>query len=1015
MRHGRIMIQSYKINIKSMLLACLVMAICFIAVPIQAQTISGVVTDEDNGDRLPGVNIVVQGTNIGTATDADGNFQLDVPSLNETIVVSYVGYQTKEISINGRETLEITLLPQSVMGDELVVIGYGTQRRADVTGSISTVSSDNFNQGVVSSPEQLLQGKVPGLSVTAQGGQPGAPQTISIRGLGSLRTGSGPLFVIDGVAIDNSNTAPSGDSFGMSTASPTNPLAFLNPDDIESINVLKDASATAIYGSRAANGVILISTKSGEIGQAQLNYSSRLGISKIANRLDLLSPEEFADFHNSNGRSDLDYGNRTNWMDQILRTAYSHEQSLSYSGGNESSTYYASVNYSDQPGILKGSDLEKYGGRLNLTQGFLDNRLDIGVTLSANQTHTDYAPTGNNPGVNGDYLSWAMQLNPTYPTHNPDGSLFIVSDGGMNPLQALDLITNFSDVTRVLGSIEASFEITEGLLYKVNFGLDNSNGSQISQVDRHGIFRIQNPEGRLVDSKLERNNIQTESTLNYLFDVDNHGFDVLGGFSYQKFEIEGRTWSINNFTTTEIEAYHNPGIGSSLTIGQNQPSGFSSVNELQSVFGRVNYDYMNRYFLTATLRTDGSSRFGDEYRYGYFPSFSAAWQLSDELFFDFNSLSNLRLRAGWGQTGTQDIPNGITQQLINVGVNSGYELTPGTITPGITFLRTQNETIRWEVSTQSNLGIDFGFFENTVYGTVDVFRKVSSDILFNSTSGVDPITPTDSFWNNLDMEIINQGLEFTLGFQKNISNDFTFDVNANASFIENEVTKLPVSQILTGAISGQGLSGERVQAVLNNQPIGTFYLLDWVGLDENGENIFRDVNGDNAITNADRIVAGNAIPEFTYGISAFFGYKNLDLNLNFNGVSGNELYWNDQNGRFTMPQLIGGQNIDKIGLNLNESPSNSAGASTRFLHDGSYFRLNNATLGYNLDTSGYLDFIRELRLSVTAQNLFTLTDYPGFDPEVDTPRAVGGITAAGIDATRYPPARTFQFAINLSF
>ena len=339
----------FKLN--KLRIAWFVCVFCFYAGAVKAQSINGVVTDSQTGESLPGVNIVVQGTNIGTASDIDGNFQLDVPSLNETLVFSYVGYQTLEVAINGRETIEIELEAQSVLGDELVVVGYGTQRRADVTGSITTVSSDKFNQGVVSSPEQLLQGKVPGLSVTAQGGQPGAPQTISIRGLGSLRTGSGPLYVIDGVAIDNSNTAPSGDSFGMSTASPTNPLAFLNSNDIESINVLKDASATAIYGSRAANGVILITTKSGEMGQAQLNYSSRLGISNISNRLDILSAEEFADFHNSNGRSNLDFGNRTNWMDQILQTAYSHEQSLSYSGGTESSTYYASVNYSDQPGI----------------------------------------------------------------------------------------------------------------------------------------------------------------------------------------------------------------------------------------------------------------------------------------------------------------------------------------------------------------------------------------------------------------------------------------------------------------------------------------------------------------------------------------------------------------------------------------------------------------------------------------------------------------------------------------
>lgn len=1007
-----------KLLTKVLKISCLAVNFTLLGVLVQAQTISGVVTDEETGSTLPGVNIVVQGSTTGIATDADGEFQLDVSNLNVTLIFSYVGYVTQNVALEGRNNISVQMQFQPLLGDELVVVGYGTQRRSDVTGSIATVTSREFNQGIISSPEQILQGRVAGVNVTAQSGQPGVRQTITIRGPGTLRTGSGPLYVIDGIAIDNSDTAPSGDGFGMSSSTPTNPLAFLNPKDIESINILKDASATAIYGARGSEGVILITTKQGQAGPAQFSYSSSFGFSSIANKIDMLSPDEFADFQNSVGQSDLDSGSRTNFFDEILRSGGSHDQSMSISGGNQTSTYYASANFSNQDGIIKGSDVERYGGRLKINQRFLDNRLNLGLNLSANRTNTNFAPIGNNPGVSGDMLTAALTLNPTYPIYNSDGTLFVVTDNNMNPLAALEYITNFSEVTRVLGSLEASFEIMEGLEYRFNVGLDNSSGTQISEVAPHGIFRITNPLGRLVDGRRENSNFQTESTINYVTGFENHNLNILAGFSYQKFTFQGRSFSINNFSTTEIKAYNNPGIGNSLTISENRPNGFASTNELQSFFGRANYDFQNKYLLTATLRADGSSRFGDNYKYGYFPSFSAGWQVTNESFMEnLTAISNLRIRAGYGLSGNQEIPNGITQQLINIsaGSGSGHELVPGTVTPGITFVRTNNPDLRWEVSKQANVGLDFGLFNDALYGTIDVFQKVSTDILFEMTAGVDPIAPTSSFWTNLDMEIVNSGVEMALGYRKTIGNDFTFDINGNLTFLNNEVRNLPVSQILTGGISGQGLSGERVQAILNNQSIGTFFLLDFNGLDSEGINTFRDVDGDGNITNSDRVVAGSALPDYTYGITTFFGYKNLDLSVNFNGVSGNMIYFNDHNGRFTMPQLYGGNNIARVGFDRNENPANSAAASTRFLHDGSYFRLSNATIGYTVNTVGVIDFLRELRFSITGQNLFTITDYPGFDPEVDTPRDVGGVAASGIDASRYPTARSVIFSLNVGF
>lgn len=982
---------------------------------IQAQSISGVVTDENTGTTLPGVNIVLQGTSVGTATDIDGYYELDVPSLNETLVISYVGYITKEIEIAGRVVVNITLSPQTLVGDELVVVGYGTQRRSEITTSVASLSAANFNSGLASSPEQLMQGRIAGVDVSAQGGQPGSPTRVIIRGQGTLRSGSGPLYVIDGIAINNnSDTATAGESFGVGSASPTNPLAFLNSNDIESIDVLKDASATAIYGSRGSEGVILITTKRGQQGQSQLNYRTDVTVSNIANTVDMLSPDEFADYQRSIGQSDLDFGQRTNWFDHITRTGIANNHSLSYSSRTASSDFIASVNYSQQEGIMIASELQNYGGRLRANQRFLDNRLDLGFNIMANRTNTDYAPIANSPSTNGgDMITNALTQNPTNPVRLPDGSLFPITQEGFNPLRGPEILTNFQEVTRVLSSVSADFEIIEGLVLSGNFGLDNSIGNTISQVSRHNIDRIAKPLGGLVDAKRENSTIQTEATVNYMVDLDSHSFNLLAGYSWQRFTQQGRRWSIDSFSTDEIEAYHNPSIGTELSISQNRPSGFYQENQLQSFFGRTNYNYLSKYFFTATVRADGSSRFGSGNRYGIFPSFSGAWQLNDEPFLqDLDVLSDLRLRLGWGRTGNQEIPNGITQQLINVNSSSGYGFTPGQITPGITFVRIQNEDIKWEVSTQTNIGFDFGFFRQSLTGSIDLFRKVSTDILFEQTTGTDPINATSSFWSNFDMEIINKGIEIDLNYFRQIGNDTFFEIGGNISFLDNEVKDLPVSVLRTGILTGRGLSGESVQAIRSGWPIGAFYLLDFQGLDSNGLNQFRDVDGDGAITNADRVYAGSALPDMTYGINTNFGYKNWNLAMNFNGVSGNKVYWNDHNGLHNMPQLYAGNNIARVGFDPNEAPTNSATASTRFLYDGSYFRLNNTTISYDINTTNLP--LRGLRLSVTGQNLFTITDYPGFDPEVNMPRDIGGIQSFGIDSSRYPTARSFMFSLNVT-
>ncbi|MDR9447337.1 MAG: SusC/RagA family TonB-linked outer membrane protein [Balneolaceae bacterium] len=993
----------------------ILLGLLYLPVISHAQTVSGTVTDSQNGESLPGVNIVVEGSEmIGTSTNAEGQFELSVPSLDAALIFTYIGYESQLVAINGRQKIDVSLVSAAITGDDVVVVGYGAQRRSEITTSIASLDFEDFNEGITTSPEQLLQGKISGVNVTNQGGQPGSPVRVIVRGQGTLRSGSGPLYVIDGVAINNAPTASAGQSFGVGSASPTNPLSFLNADDIESIDVLKDASATAIYGSRGSEGVILITTKRGQRGQSQLNYRSDVTTSTIANRVDMLSADEFADFQESIGQADLDGGSRTNWFDEITRTGISNSHALSYSKRDAESDFIASLNFSNQEGIMIASELQTFGGRIRANQRFLDNRLVIGFNLMANRTRTDFAPIANSPSTNGgDMITNALTQNPTNPVRLPDGSLFPIRQEGFNPLRGPEILTNFSEVTRILSSVQADFEVIENLMLSANFGIDNSYGNTISQVSKHKINRIAKPNGGLVDAMRENNNMQLEGTIKYLTSIDRHNFNLLAGYSWQKFILEGRYWSIDNFSTDEIEAYNNPSIGTELSIGGNRPGGFLQENELQSFFGRVNYNFKNRYFLTSTLRADGSSRFGKGNKYGFFPSFSGAWQINDEPFFsEMNAISSLRLRLGWGRTGNQEIPNGITEQLINVSSGSGYGFVPGQVTPGITFVRIQNENIKWEVSDQVNAGIDFGFFKQSLTGSIDVFRKVSTDILFEQSTGTDPINAATSFWSNFDMEIINKGIELDLNYFHQFGTDLIVEIGGNVSYLENEVQNLPVSLLSTGSLTGRGLSGETVQAVKSGLPIGAFWLLDFQGLDENGKNKFRDINGDGAITNADRKFAGSALPDVTYGFSANTGYRNWNLRLNFNGVSGNKIYWNDHNGLFNMPQLYAGNNIARVGFDPNEDPTNSATASTRFLQDGSYLRLSNATISYQVNTQN-LPF-NGLQLSVTGQNLFTITDYDGFDPEVNMPRDRGGIQSYGIDSSRYPTARSFMFAINVT-
>lgn len=962
------------------------------------QVYTGTVVDE-SGQPMPGVSVLVKGTTQGIVTDIEGKFSLNVEIASPVLVFSFIGYTTVEMPVENQTEINITLKEDLQNLSEVIVIGYGTQEKKDVTGAMATVKAEDFNKGIVNSPEDLITGKIAGVNVTGSSGEPGASQNITVRGPGGIRTGNSPLFVIDGVVIDNSNT---GGGY--------NPLNFINPQDIESIDVLKDASATAIYGSRGANGVILVTTKKGEDGVSTLNYTFSVGIGKLARPLNVFSADDYRREVVAVGGDLVDSLANTNWQEEITRTSITQNHNLSMSGGGKKSQYFASINLQDQEGILRKSNMKRYTGRLNASQKFLEGDiLTVDFNLNASQT------VNEKPNV-VTVIGQAISANPTFPAYGPDGNPF-QDPNGTNPLRSLEIYDDFTTINRVLANLSANLKLGESFTWKTSVSVDNANSTQdVQQIPSE----VPQQLGRLETYEGKNRNYLIENYLTYSYETTRSALTAMAGFSYQNIFVQEREFSINTFPLSDIEPRYNPGLGQELTLATNRPSGLATINELQSYFGRVNYQLDGKYLATATVRADGSSKFGENNKYGVFPSFSLGWRVSEEEFMkSIRGISELKFRAGWGKTGNQEIPAKITQPLYTASVSgsTSYPLDGSADYPaGITFTRLANPDLQWEVSTQFNGGIDFGLFENSLVGSVDYFNKVSSNILLEVIPA-DPVQPASTTWVNVkDMNIVNQGVEIALDYRKRLANSLYYSIGGNMTFIENKVKNSPYSIIPSGSATGAGLSSATINGYLNGYSIGSFYLLEHIGFDEDGMNMFKDSNQDGITNDKDRIVAGSALPKFQYNINGNLSYKNFDMSFNFTGVSGNKVYDNTSNASFFKLRLARGLNSTPESIEApEESVNNSAPVSTRYLKDANYFRLNNLTLGYNFAPNliGMSKWVKQLRLSFTGQNLFVITPYDGYDPEVNTEKTVNGVSSYGIDYMSYPRARTFTFALNI--
>ncbi|WP_272985113.1 SusC/RagA family TonB-linked outer membrane protein [Leeuwenhoekiella blandensis] len=962
------------------------------------QTITGTVTDSD-GVLLPGASVMVQGTSIGTTTDFDGNFSIDA-NLGDVLEVSYVGFETTTIEVTQETTYTIQLAANTSELDEVLVVGYGTQKKSDLTGAVSSVVAEEFNKGVVNNPGNLLQGKVSGLNVTNTSGEPGAGQDIIIRGVGTLRSGTSPLYVVDGFVLDNSGN-------GLAT----NPLNFINTQDIESINVLKDASAAAIYGSRAANGVVVITTKKGKAGRTQMNFSASTAISTIANKIDVFSAEEFRTIVPQIGGSLSDNGANTDWQDELTRTAITNNINFSMSGGSANTSYFASIGVDDQEGIINKSDLKRYSARANVTQKGWDDRLKIDLNLTATRTEN------TRPNI-GTMVSNMLSLNPTTPAYtNGEPTVF---GTGINPLIIENIYGDFSNNNRMIANIAPSLEFVDHLTYKLNLGVDYSTTDRDVQY----IPYAADPDyaqGSINTSFTTNRNTLVENTLTYNNVFGDHGLTLLAGHSYQKFYIHDKGFYFENFPNNGIE----PRYQLEAARGENATQYSNAVsNELQSFFGRVNYTYQDKYLVTATLRSDGSTKFGENNRYATFPSLALGWNIFKEDFMADSGINNLKLRASWGKSGNQEIP--AKQTRLSYGEsfadNDIYPLNDGITTRegydyGLVFARTANPDLQWEETTQTNIGLDFGFLDYKLSGSVDYFLKETNDVLLYFSTQ-DPIDEVGYKWQNIpDMKIKNSGIEVALDYQSDRTRDFSFNIGGNISYIKNEITDSPFTIVTTGTASGAGQTGATINGYMNNQPIGNFFLREFTGIGADGFSTYTDLNGDGQIDDSDRISAGSAVPDILYAFYLKFKYKNFDLGLNFNGVSGNEIYNHTRMSLFNKTQISNSLNTtDQAIAYPNEDPSNTNTVSTRYLENGAFLRLNNATLAYSLNPQviGMDKWLDNVRLSVTGQNLFIITDYTGFDPELNTGSSSDS-KSYGIDYYTYPKARTVVFGLNVSF
>ncbi len=984
------------------------------ASPVDAaiqQAISGKVTDASTGESLPGVNIIVPGTSIGTATDANGQYTLDAPESADSLMFSYIGYATQTVAINGRSTINITLSPTTLKSSQVVVVGYGTQRKKDLTGSISQVSGSDIAKIPTTDVNNALQGKLAGVQVTPNSGQPGASATVRIRGVGTLNNAS-PIYVVDGMITDD--------------------ISYLNPDNIESMEVLKDASATAIYGSRGANGVIIITTKHGSRNQgAQYSFNAYYGWQEIQHKIGLANGEQYATLVNelnaNEGRGPAfqnpsQFGNGTDWQNLVYNTAPMMNYDMSVNGGTTHMTYNVSGSYIKQKGIIDGSNYERMSLRVNNTY-FLSDFVHIAHNISF--THSYQQDAAN--GVIGD----AYRADPTKSAYDSNGdfsNITALAPVG-NPLAAIYYLHNRHYADRLVGNVYADFNFLKSFEFKSSFGLDAWWKDNKNFTPQYIVSPIQQSQySTLSVGNDQSRNWLWENTLHYRATYGESNITALAGVTFQGFKDETLTGSRNNIAANGYDpALWYLQAGDQTTAGNGNTAYDWSM--LSYLF-RVNYSLMDRYLLTATYRIDGSSRFGKNNQYGHFPSIAAGWRISEEPFMrDISFINNLKLRASWGKIGNDKIS--AYPGIPTITTNLNYPLGPGeTLNSGATIVALANPNVRWEETDQTDIGLESDFLDSRLSFEVDYYNRKTKGILVEA-----PIPSYVGASNNPVVnaaEVTNKGFDFNAKWNDLIG-DLSYNIGLVASTVHNEVNSIGQGRdaIFSG---GTGEGGKLATRTAPGHPIGAFYGYNVIGVFQNqsqldnnaqygteqpGDLMYQDLNGDGVITDQDRMYLGSPIPSFIFGANLGARYKGVDLSVSISGQTGNKIYNAKKTARFGTP------NFETSYLNRwhgegtsNWEPRVTNGGvdylvSNRFLEDGSYLKIQNIQLGYTLP-SRFMNqaYLKRVRIYVSGTNLVTFTKYSGYTPEIPSQSSV---LSNSIDTGIYPVARTFTVGVNVDF
>ncbi|WP_143306564.1 SusC/RagA family TonB-linked outer membrane protein [Chitinophaga vietnamensis] len=961
--------------------------------------VQGRITDDKN-QPLPGVSISEAGTRSGVVTDADGNYRLDVTGSNATLHIAFVGFNSQDVPVNGTHQVNISLTPQLKQLNDVVITGYGKTSKKNVIGAISSVNAGEFTQGVIASPSMLLQGKVPGLTIT-KSGNPNQNPTVILRGPSTLRSGAQePFYVIDGV--------------------PGAPIDMVAPDDIASIDVLKDGASTAIYGARAANGVIIVTTRRPKTDQVRIAYNAYVGMEKVAKRLEVLTGDELRKYLADNGQvlaaanNDVYPGTNTpvntDWQKEVQRNAVSQNHNLSVMGGSKNTNYGFSVNYLNNPGIIKGSDLNRLGVRANVEQRAFNDRLRLGINIFNTSTKQDNVPDA--------VFSNMLNYLPTVLVTRPDGSF--TEDyagnirGGYNPVA---LIANNADQTKInkfLANGLAEVKILPGLTYTLSLS------TQREQVTRNVYYNSLSVLAKGANGKANRmawtnqRNI-IESYFNYDKTVGKHNFKVLAGYSWQEdhngdgFGVTTQGFGSDALSWNNL-ALSNPPPGT--VVFDNSGATTLTTLRLISYYGRINYQYADKYYFQASLRNDGSSAFGKNNRWGYFPAVSAGWRISQEPFMKSNGFfDDLKLRVSYGISGNSLGFDPLAAQLQYSTTGRYYD--NGNLINAIAPVQNANPDLKWERTGMFNAGIDFAIFDGRLSGAVDYYDKQTSDLIWNY-----PVSTTQYITTTLLAnvgKVSNKGVEVVLNAEPVRGRDFSWKTSVNVSHNTNSISALSsgrftLKDIPTAILGGKGQSGNWSQKIMEGQPIGTFTLFHYLGKNKDGVSTYQKADG--TVTTspniADLMPAGNAQPTLTYGWSNTFTYKGFDLSVFIRGVSGNKIL-NATKAALNTPTDAKVTNVLKFTQGESYNDKNSFLVSDRFLENGSYLRMDNLTLGYTFKTNS--PFINKLRVYGNVNNVFTITKYTGIDPEMD----LGGLTP-GIDARNYyPKTRSFIFGLNAIF